>query len=155
MRGRVFKALGLTVAFAVLFISVTGFACTKFNKAVVYSLAADKGFLDQAKLNHGECTLVAAPGATIPGAPVGFVPAQNAALNNRICRAIWKAIEIHERTRRSYMAYCAYTPGWEQGGQSCDPPADAAVRGLLQQEINRGLAEFRLVRVEYQQGGTQ
>ncbi len=104
------------------------------------SLTASKGFLEQAKVNHPECNPI------LPGDDpliVRYGPQSE----NRICQAMYRAISFHHDAWLLLGEYCSYTPGWDAGA-TCRPPADEALRGVLQSRIKAKLRELDFAKAE-------
>lgn len=98
------------------------------------SIAAAKGFIEQAQQNHGdECRAV--PSCSLP-------TVQDAAKCRGICNAVNRAVHAQNLAIDALNLYCA-GPGWAEGGpcnaqRALEPRVREAIR-----ELNRVLADAK------------
>jgi len=129
-RGR--SPLALTAL--VLLLSSTVAACEQgqTEKWARDSIAAAKGFIEQAQTHHGEECRAACQLASV----------QDPAKCARICNAINRAVHAQNLAIDALNLYCA-GPGWAEGGAcSAQPALEPRVREAIR-ELNRILADAK------------
>jgi len=124
--------LALTALVLLLSFSLAACEQGQTEKWARDSIAAAKGFIEEAQRNHGDECRVACQLASV----------QNPAKCRGICNAINRAVHAQNLAIDALNLYCA-GPGWAEGGAcSAQPALEPRVREAIG-ELNRIIADAK------------